>query len=244
VPAQREQWLARALGPVRTTSPRHLIYLKALYGVGFVGGDAPFMVVDQRESLPFVVVNEGDLDTMGPDGPKRLLAAAVYGVNVALVPPTIVPDLQTYKGFTIHTSTTEDGKRFFVEMKSAIDMIGQLPPDLAALARAVTDLRYEPRQPFDPRGGAVTLMLFTRDAKTGKGYLSFAENYDARGPGRMVDALVGGGVLARRPASYKPDPVRGDCEVDRYELKTQEALGVSVREKDRAYKRLAQRGCP
>jgi hypothetical protein len=194
---QRFAWLARNLESVRVNSPRYLVYFKALYGIGFVGGPGSFVVTEQRDNLPMLVINEGYTGEVSAERLAQLVSAAVYAVHVALVPTVITADVQTYNGHTIRTTTTEGGRRFLEFVKFAIDMAEQLPPDLAGLARQ-TELRYEPQRPFDNRNGAVALGTFTHDSKTGQGYMAYTENFAMRGPAQIVITLVGGGIYLRR----------------------------------------------
>ena len=244
-PARREQWLARTLESVRRGSPRYLIYFKALNGIAFVGGPGPFVVVEHRDNLPVLVINESYADAVSVEHLQELVSAAIYAVGAELAPQVIPADVVAYKGFTIRSTTTEGGQRFVVFMKAAIDMVAQLPPELAALARTTTDLRYEPNKPYDKRGGAIALGMFARDPKTGAGYMSYQENFSMRGPGQIVMSLVDGGVFQRRAAgARKPgNDQRGDCEIEDYEIKTMEALKYDPVEINRAYNARITRGC-
>jgi hypothetical protein len=197
-PARREQWLQRTLESIRTTSPRTLIYLKALYGITVTGGANPFAIVFQRENLPVVGLNETFMDTVSPELQQQVVGATRYAVNVALVPPAVVDEVQTYKGVTIHTIATDAGKNGLALMKAGVDMIGQLPPDLAALARAATDLRYEPRRPYDRRAAISTLSANRRDPTSGQLYLAYSESIATSDAAHVVSSLVDYGINLRR----------------------------------------------
>jgi len=252
-PAERRRdWLMRTLESVRTKSPRDLIYLKALYGIVFVGGPGPFATIAQQDDLPTVRLNESYMDGVSPELQAQLVKAAVYAVHTALVPQAAAPqtsgsDTVTYKGYTIRTTSDDDGKRFVEFVKFAIDMTDELPPDLLKLARASTDLRYEPHAPFDQRGGAIVLGGWRHDPKTGKGYMSYSENYAVRGQSRIAITLVGAGIYLRRDqAGHKagvPVDANGDCEIQDTEIKTMEALKLDAIEINRAYKVRTAHGC-
>ena len=197
---RRLKWLIGNLESVRLGSPRYLIYMKALYGIGFVGGTAPFVTIDTRDNLPLLVVNETYADGVTQDRLLQLVTAAVSAVHKALAPaPAVAGTTETYKGRTIRITADDEGKRFLAMLKQAIDMADQLPPDLAKLARALTDLRYEPRQAFDKRGGAVALGIYRHDPATGRGYESYSEMFEtAGGATRLVMNLVGTGLYLQR----------------------------------------------
>jgi hypothetical protein len=191
------RWLASALETVRTGSPRYLVYLKSLGGVGFTGKGS-FVRIEQRDGLPMLAVNESFTDTMTPQRLTDFVKAAVIGVHEALVPPVIATETIAYKGYTLRTTSSEGGKKFVEHMKYAIDMVDQLPPELARLARAATDLRYEPQRMFDRRGGAITIGTWVHDPAGGKGHVSYTESFSMGGPSRLVITLVDGGIFARR----------------------------------------------
>jgi len=201
-PARRD-WLVHALEGVRTKSPRYLIYLKSLYGVRFVDGTAPLIVVDVRENLPLLVINEEIATTSMEDGGNVLIGAAVYAVHKLLMPPVIAFETQSYKGRTIRFPATDDGRRFLAVMKQAIDMAENLPPALAKEARAVLDIRYEPREPYDKRGGAMAPGDIFRDPATKEIYLGYAENFDQRGPAHIVLNLTSADIRRRRRIEYE-----------------------------------------
>jgi len=207
---------------VRTKSPRYLVYFKALYGIAFVGGPGLFATNRQQDDLPTVMINESYLDKVAPELQSQLVSAAVNGVHAMLMPQAAAPrtaaaDSVTYKGYTIQTTSDEDGRRFVEFVKFAIDMTEQLPPDLLKLARAATDLRYEPHVAGDKRGGALYVGGWRHDPRTGKGYMSYSENYAGRGQSRIAITLVGAGIYVRRDqAGHKagvPVDDRGDCEM-------------------------------
>ncbi|MBI3516583.1 MAG: hypothetical protein HY060_21335 [Proteobacteria bacterium] len=199
--APRLKWLIGNLESVRLGSPRYLIYLKALYGIGFVGGTRPFVVIDSQDTLPILRINETYATTVTVERLRELVTAAVTAVHNTLVPAVVATATETYKGRSIRATATDDGKRFLVAIKQAIDMAEQLPPELANLARALTDLRYEPRQAYDKRGGAVALGSYRNDPATGRGYMSYSEMFETFGALRMVINLVDGGVYLRRDAA-------------------------------------------
>jgi hypothetical protein len=251
-PAERRRdWLMRTLESVRTKSPRYLIYLKALYGIAFVGGPGPFATNGQQDDLPTVALNESYMDKVSPELQAQLVKAVVYAVHAALAPHLATPqtaasDTVTYKGYTIRTTSDDDGKHFVEFVKFAIDMTEQLPPDLLKLARASTDLRYEPHAPFDQRGGAIVLGSWRHDPKTGKGYMSYAENYAVRGQSRIAMTLVGAGVYLRRDQAGNKTGVvdaNGDCELQDIDIRTMEALKLDAIEINRAYKARTGHGC-
>lgn len=245
--AQRLDWLAHALESVRTGSPRYLIYFKALYGVAFVGGAGSFVVAEQRDNQPMIVINESYTGTLTVERLTELVKAVIYAVDTNLVPPDIATATETYKGYTIRTTATDGGRRFVEFVKFAIDMTEQLPPDLLKLARAVTDLRYEPQLPFDDRNGAIALGTYRHDGKTGQGYMGYAENFAMRGPSRIVISLVDGGIFQRRDRAggklVVSGPTHGDCEIEDIDIKTLEALKVDSVDINRAYKSRFARGC-
>jgi hypothetical protein len=245
--AQRLDWLAHALESVRTGSPRYLIYFKALYGVAFVGGAGSFVVAEQRDNLPMIVINESYTGTLTVERLAELVKAAIYAVDANLMPPDIATATETYKGYTIRTTATDGGRRFVEFVKFAIDMTEQLPPDLLKLARAVTDLRYEPQLPFDDRNGAVSLANYRHDGKTGQGYMSYRENFSMRGPSHIVITLVDAGIHQRRDRAggklVVSSPTHGDCELEDVDIKTMEALKLDSIEINRAYKSRLARGC-
>ena len=197
-PAQRLAWLAANLEAIRTKSPRYLIYFRALHGILFVGGPGQMVSAQQREGLPLLVVNEAYTDKPALETLQQLVAAAIYGVGVALVPPVVATDVETYKGFTIRTDKSERGQRFLALIKAGIDMLAQLPPDLAAQARSTTDVRFEPSKPFDSRGGAISGMVFRRDPQTGAGYLSYTETALTGAAAHAVLGMVDSAVFQRR----------------------------------------------
>jgi hypothetical protein len=250
--ARRRDWLMRTLESVRTKSPRDLIYFKALYGVAFVGGPGLFATNGQQDDLPTVMINESYLDKLAPELQSQLVSAAIHGVHALLMPsaetpPTAASDSVTYKGYTIHTTSGEDGRRFVEFVKAAIDMTEQLPPDLLKLARAVTDLRYEPHPSNDKDGGAILLGIYEHDAKTGKGYMGYAENYATRGQVNFVITMVYAAIYQRRDQAVGKTSVstedKGDCELEDYEIKTMEALKFDAIEINRRYKRRTYHRC-
>jgi hypothetical protein len=87
-------------------------------------------------------------------------------------------------------------------MKQALDLAEGLPPDLAKQARAVTDIRYEPREPYDKRGGALAPGDLARDDK-GQRYLAYAEVFEQRGPSRIVMNLTSAAIRSRRADEYQ-----------------------------------------
>jgi hypothetical protein len=249
---RRRDWLMRALESVRTKNPRYLVYFKALYGIGFVGGPGLFATNGQQDDLPTVMVNESYLDKVAPELQSQLVSAAVYGVHAMLMPQAAAPqtaasDSVPYKGYTIHTTLGDDGRRFVEFVKSAIDITEQLPPNLLKMARAVTDLRYEPHPANDARGGAIVLATYEHDTKTGKAYMGYAENYAVRGQVHMVTTLVYGAIYQRRDQATGKTSVStettGDCELEEYEIKTMEALKFDAIEINRRYKRRTAHGC-
>jgi hypothetical protein len=244
--ARRLDWLARNLEAIRTNSPRYLIYFKALYGIAFVGGAGSFVVTSQRDNLPMLTINESYADAISAERLGELVSAAVYAVHAGLIPPVVAAGIETYKGFTIRTTATDGGRRFLEFVKYAIDMTDQLPPELGQLARAMTDLRYEPQTPFDKRSGAISLGVYTHDAKTRQSYMVFTENFAMLGPAHIVISLVDGGIYLRRERTgtvVKPDPAHGDCEIEDYEIKTMEALRLDAVEINLQYKARSSRGC-
>jgi hypothetical protein len=242
------KWLTDSLEYVRTKSPRHLVYLKSLAGIAFIDR-GPFIMVDTREGLPLVVINRELATTAGTNGGKELIGAAVYAVHKQLLPPTVPVETVTYKGRTLRAPATEDGKLFFTTMKQAIDMAETLPPDLATLARAQTDLRYEPHEPYDKRGSSTNLGSSTQDP-SGKRYESYSDMFKTLGPSRLVINLVDSGVLLRRsdPAAKGRSKQfnvheRGDCELEDYEIKTMQALKLEDAEINRKVKMRTRRNC-
>lgn len=197
----RLTWLARALDSVRKKSPSHLIYLKALYGVSFAGR-GPLVIVDARENLPLIVVNETIATTSTSDGGKDLIGAAVFAVHKQLVPTVTPLEVQNYKGRTIRFQSNEDGRDFLIAIKAAIDMAEGLPSELAKLATQLTDLRYVPREPYDKRGGAAALGTYRHDPATGRPYMDYASMYRLQGPSRLVINLVDGGVRLRHEGDW------------------------------------------
>lgn len=197
----RAEWFRRSLESVRTASPRHLIYLKMLAGVGFAK-TGPLVVVDTRDNLPVVVVNDA-LATTSPIDGKTLTGAATYAVHKLLVPVTVAAETQSHRGRTIRFPASEEGRKFLAVMKQAIDMAETLPPDLAKQARAVLDIRYEPREPYDKRGGAIAPGDIARDPATKQVYLAYAENFDLRGASRIVINLTSAGIRSRRALEYQ-----------------------------------------
>jgi hypothetical protein len=196
---RRLDWLMGNLEKVRLASPRHLIYFKALHGIAFAG-NGPFVVIESRDNLPMLVVNETYTDTVSDSQLKDLTSAALVAVHRALVPVTVASATETYKGRTIRYTPTDQGRKFLATMKQAIDMADQLPPDLAKLAHALTDLRFEPREAYDKRGGAVSLGSYSHDAATGRGYMSYSEMFETMGPSRLAINLVDSGIYVRRDA--------------------------------------------
>src|SRR5581483_9276485 len=126
----------------------------------------------EREGQPMLAINESYTEAPAPERLDMLVEAAVHAVHAGLAPPTAAAAalVETYKGYTIRSLSSADGKAFIAFAKQAIDMSEQLPPDLLKLARANTDLRYEPHVAFDRRGGALVLGAYTRDKQTGHGY--------------------------------------------------------------------------
>jgi hypothetical protein len=194
---QRLDWLMRNLESIRQASPRYLIYYKALYGIAFTG-NGPFVVIQSRDNLPMLVVNETYTDTVTEARLKDLTSAAFAAVHGALVPATVAGASESYKGRTIRYAATDDGRKFLAMIKQAIDMAEQLPPDLARLARVSTDLRYEPRGAYDSRGGAMSVGETRPDPATGHGYISYSQMFANSSPAGLVINMVGGGVLVRR----------------------------------------------
>ena len=200
---QRRDWLVHALEGVRTKSPRYLIYLKSLYGLRFVDGTSPLIVIDTRDNLPELVINEQTAMDSMDDGGKVLIGAAVYAIHKQLMPIVVAVETQSYKGRTIRFPATDDGRRFAAVMKQAIDMAESLPPALAKEARAVLDIRYEPREPYDKRGGALAPGDIFRDPATKELYLGYAENFDQRGPAHIVLNLTSADIRRRRRIDYE-----------------------------------------
>jgi hypothetical protein len=237
VQAHRD-WLAASLETIRIKSPRYLIYLRALAGIGFIDGPGPFVVPSQRDALPFVMVNQSYMGRVSAKEPAQLLTAVTSSVHAVLVPQAFIDArtrtqvTETYKGYTIRTFSDEDGQSFLRFAKLAIDLTDRLPPDLLKLARAMTDIRYEPHVPGDGRAVARTFGTFVRDPKTGQGYVSFGDNQLQRGPAWMVVVLAGGGAYLRRGGTGQmpggPDPKRGDCEMDGIEFRTRQVLGLDI----------------
>ena len=200
-PPQLSRWLTDSLEYVRTKSPRHLVYLKSLAGIGF-RDRGPLVVVDARDGLPILVFNE-EL-ALAPDGKsaRSLTDAAVYAVHKHLIPAVVTFETQTYKGRTIRFPATDEGRKFVAVMKQAIDMAEGLPLDLAKEARAVADIRYEPREPYDKRGGALAPGDIARDPATKQRYMAYAEIFELRGPSMIVLNLTSAGIRARRADEY------------------------------------------
>ena len=273
-------WLASNLELVRVKNPRFLIYFKALYGVAFVG-DGPFVVIDSREDLPLLMINEGFTDGVTEERLRDMVTAAVTAVTTSLMPPIKAAAPETYKGRIIRSISTPDGRRFVDAMKQAIDLAERLPHELSELARSLSDLRYEPRRAFDRRGTAMGLGEYSHDAASGQGYMSYGENFEYRGPSSLTISLVHGGIFVRRDnalANAKRsladarkrnvtaditkaqlqvgdieklvtpglDPtvyLRGECELEDYEIKTMEALKLDTITINRKYKARSSRGC-
>jgi hypothetical protein len=229
-PAHRD-WLAASLETIRTKSPRYRIYLKALNGMGFTNGAGPFAMPTERDKLPFVTVNESAMGKISAKDPAQLLTAVITAVHTALVPEASVEATtrtsitETYKGYTIRTADGAIGQDFLRFAKFAVDMTDQLPPDLLKLARAVTEMRYEPQL----AGGPETFGIFMRDPKTRQAYLSFVDR-GRRGAANMVVSLVVGGVYLRRGGTGPgtADAQRGDCEMEAIKIKTVQALGLGA----------------
>jgi hypothetical protein len=246
-------WLGTALETIRTKNSRYLIYLKAL-NVGFTNGAGPFVIPSERDKLPFILLNESYLGKVSAKEPGALQNAVITAVHAVLVPQAFVDAnvavTETYKGYTIRTINGHNGEAFLHFAKAAIDMSDQLPPDLLKLARAMTDIRYEP--PMAGGGsssgaGALAFGTFKRDAKSGQGYMSFVSNTRGRGPAWMVVALVDGGVFLRRGGTGHAggaDAAHGDCEMDAIEIRTMEALKISPFDVGHAKEGSARRGCP
>src|SRR5262249_32867934 len=159
-------WLMRNLESVRLGSPRYLIYLKALWGIGFVGGPGSYVVVDQRDNLPMLLVNESYTDAVTQQRLYDLVNAAF--VAVARAPAPSAPPAEGYRARPSRVPAPEEGRGALAMIKQAIDMPSQLPPELAKLASALADLRYEPRTQYDKRSGAVALGSMAHDAATGR----------------------------------------------------------------------------
>lgn len=241
-------WLAISLDAIRS-KPRYLVYLKALDGIGFVDGAGPIAVPSERGKLPFVLLNQGQMEKVSAKDPAPVLTAVTTAVHAALMPGaftdarSIATVSETYKGVTIRSVGTDAGSGFIRFARSAIDLTDQLPPDLQKLARSVAEIRYEPSL-GEARARTVTFGTFKRDPKTGQGYMSFAENVGGRAPAWMVVALAGGGIYQRRGGAPKPaDPSQGDCEIDMVEIRVREALQLSPSETERAKTASSRRGC-
>jgi hypothetical protein len=222
-------WLAAALEAIRTRSPRSLIYLKALYGIRLVDGAGPFAVPSAQDKLPLVIVNQDRMDKVSAKAPDPLLMAVITAVHAVLMPEDYTPRTpvtETYKGYTIRTTSDRGGQAFLEFAKKAIDLTDRLPPDLLALARSMTDIRLEP---LDAGGaGALAFGTFKRDPKTGQFYMSFVTNSLGRDPGHMTVALTAGGVYLRRATgTARPDTGRTDCELDTVEKRARSAVRVA-----------------
>src|SRR5581483_4585247 len=84
-PAERRRaWLADMLDAVRAKRPRALIYFKALYGIGWVGGAAPFVVAAEREGQPILAINASYTEAPAPERLDMLVEAAVHAVHAGL----------------------------------------------------------------------------------------------------------------------------------------------------------------
>lgn len=200
---ETRDWLWRALESVRRNSPRHLIYLKSVYGVRFTDGPLPLIVIDSHNNLPELVINEEIAPTATSDGGKDLIGAAVYAVHKQLMPPVVASETHSYKGRTIRIPTTDEGREFLAVMKQAIDMAESLPPVLAERARAVLDIRYEPKDPYDKRGGTMAPGDSTRDPITQQVYLAYRENFALRGPAHIVINLTSAAIRRQRRLAYE-----------------------------------------
>jgi len=244
------EWLARTLEIIRTKEPRFLIYLKSLDGVGFATG-GPLAVIQRRaDGGPVLLINDMFIDTVSPDKANELARVATVAIHNLLVPPSTTMEEVAYRGRTIRTLKTEEGRRFLELIKRAIDLAETLPPDLAALARGTTDLRYEPTEDYDRRGGAIFTGEWRHDA-SGKGYMAYPRGIELRQPRELTLNLVAGGVYARRDAAHVHTTIRADpagyrqdeCERVRAVVHTMEALRFPYDRVTGAYTGMSQNGC-
>ncbi len=242
-PARRLEWLARNLDQVRSTNPRFLIYLKSLYGISF-SSRGTSVAIEARNGQPALVVSELITDAFNPGTATELTRVAVVAIHNVLVPPTRLAQTESYRGRTIRFLRTDDGRRALDVIKAAIDLAETLPPDLQALGRGMTDLRYQPaQQDYDPRGGGG---IFTgklgRDSATGALYMAYSRGIDQRKPRDLVLNLVAGGFQARQSG---PDAMRKtQCEEGLLVVKTMEALQFEPAQIGKEREGLRRKNCP
>lgn len=198
-----------------------------------------------------------------------MLRLAALMLVVFAVTPALAEAI-AYKGRTI-TVGNDPGREQFVELaKRGIDMAGQLPADLRALAELVPDLRYTPaaeakpnRDPRDNVTGVYT-MVTPDDPRV---FLAFNRNPAFLAPVDVTLSLVGNGVTARRHREYLAlkakggDPARQQylktvltlsdpdvalkarCENLEAIFKAMKALKIDSRKTDGLARLLSQRGC-
>jgi hypothetical protein len=91
------------------------------------------------------------------------------------------------------------------------------------------------------------LGTYGHDAKTGRGYMGYAENYAVRGQVHFVITMVYAAIYQRRDQATGKTSVstedKGDCELEEYEIKTMEALKFDAIEINRRYKRRTYHRC-
>lgn len=250
-PTRRQlEWLARTLEIIRAKEPRFLIYLKSLDGIGFASGGPLAVILRRAGYQPVIVINDQFIDTVSTDKANELARVAAEAIHDLLVPPSTAMAVETYRGRTIRTMKTDEGRRFLTLIRQAIDLAETLPPELAALARGTVELRYEPTEDYDKRGGAIFTGEWRHDA-SGKGYMAYPRGIELRKPREITLNLVAGGVYARRDAAHAHTNIRADpagyrqdeCERVRAIVHAMEALHFPYDEITRGYTGMSRQGC-
>lgn len=111
--------------------------------------------------------------------------------------PVTVP----YRGRSLRSDGSPGGRAFLDTMRRTIDLAETLPPDLARLARLVTDLRFDPGLRVAGTGE------LTGDLASGTVSIAYPDMFRAMAPAGLALGLVSAG--------YYVDGMRAVAEADR-----------------------------